>query len=61
MGVCNESGRKKNISDKSNINKIKTQNSKTISSSNTVQDTKVNKSLNHKGLISKYIIIFLFF
>ena len=53
MGVCNESGRKKNISDKSNINKIKTQNSKTISSSNTVQDTKTNKSLNYKGLISK--------
>ena len=58
MGVCNESSRRKSISDKitnsstnSNANKINTLNSKPIS--NSTQDNKANKSLNHKGLISR--------
>lgn len=60
MGVCNESGRRKNIPDKityssnnTNTNKINTENIKTISSSSSTQDNKTNKSLNHRGLISK--------
>ena len=59
MGVCNESGRKRSISDtitnssnNSSINKKNTSNQKGISSTISSQVNKTNKSLNHKGLIS---------